>query len=364
MSTIASGSSSVARTRPSASSSRPSASVLWISTVLPPRIVRTSPSFIAEPDGMLSVHIRKPVTVAVPVEGRQRRHRRQHGGGAGHVHLHRRVHRVGRLEADAAGVVHHALADQGEVARRRPRRPVRQLDDPRRLDAAGVDAEDAAGAHRPQVVGIEHLDLEAGRGGDLDGEVGQPRGGEVAGRGVGEVTGERLGIGQRLAASGPGRRRRRTPAADHEGERRHGLDGRLLLQRAVAVAGEQHALDDGLGGHRRVDALDVGQRGGQHGLLAGGAGEGGGGIAQTGGIESRRRCRRRWPPGRRRSARRTSGPPCPRSRAGRAWRGRRRAAGGRRPWVRRARRRRRRRPGTSGRPTRRSRRRGRWMGRG
>ena len=62
MSTIASGCSSIASARPSASSSRPSASVLWISTVVPPRIVSTSPSFIAEPDGMLSVHIRYPVT--------------------------------------------------------------------------------------------------------------------------------------------------------------------------------------------------------------------------------------------------------------------------------------------------------------
>ena len=38
--------------------SRPSASVLMTSTVVPPRIVITSPSAIAVPDGMLSVHIR------------------------------------------------------------------------------------------------------------------------------------------------------------------------------------------------------------------------------------------------------------------------------------------------------------------
>ena len=38
--------------------------MLWISTVVPPRIVSTSPSFIADPDGMLSVHSRKPVTAA------------------------------------------------------------------------------------------------------------------------------------------------------------------------------------------------------------------------------------------------------------------------------------------------------------
>ena len=58
MSTIASGCTSDASTSPSASTRRPSASVLWISTVVPPWIVSTSPSFIAEPDGMLSVHIR------------------------------------------------------------------------------------------------------------------------------------------------------------------------------------------------------------------------------------------------------------------------------------------------------------------
>ena len=58
MSTIASGSSSTASDSPSASTRRPSASVLWISTVLPLRNVSTSPSFIALPDGMLSVHIR------------------------------------------------------------------------------------------------------------------------------------------------------------------------------------------------------------------------------------------------------------------------------------------------------------------
>ena len=62
MSTTASGCSSVASASPSASSRRPSASVLWISTVVPPWIVSTSPSFIADPEGMLSVHIRYPVT--------------------------------------------------------------------------------------------------------------------------------------------------------------------------------------------------------------------------------------------------------------------------------------------------------------
>ena len=63
MSTMASGASSTASERPSASTSRPSASVLWISTVLPLRIVSTSPSLSALPDGMLSVHINQAVTL-------------------------------------------------------------------------------------------------------------------------------------------------------------------------------------------------------------------------------------------------------------------------------------------------------------
>ena len=65
MSTIASTGSSVARTSASPMTRRPSASVLMISTVLPPRMTMMSPMRRADPDGMLSVHIRKPVTWAV-----------------------------------------------------------------------------------------------------------------------------------------------------------------------------------------------------------------------------------------------------------------------------------------------------------
>ncbi len=53
-STITSGSSSVARTSASARTSRPSASVLSTSTVLPPYIVRTSPGRVASPETMFS----------------------------------------------------------------------------------------------------------------------------------------------------------------------------------------------------------------------------------------------------------------------------------------------------------------------
>ena len=52
---MASGSASQAMDNPSASTSRPSASVLSTSTVLPLRIRSTSPTRVASPPVMLSV---------------------------------------------------------------------------------------------------------------------------------------------------------------------------------------------------------------------------------------------------------------------------------------------------------------------
>ena len=151
MSTTASTPSSTARHSPSAITSRPSASVLSTSTVVPLRMVSTSPSFIAEPDGMLSVQQRYAVTAAVQPERLQRGHRAEDRRRAGHVVLHLGVRLVARLEADAAGVVHDPLADQAEVAGGRVG-PVGHLDQPGLVDAAEVDAEDAAAAHLDQLL--------------------------------------------------------------------------------------------------------------------------------------------------------------------------------------------------------------------
>ena len=112
MSTIASFGSSVARTRASAITRRPSASVLITSTVVPPRIVITSPNAIAVPDGMLSVHIRNPVTWLVQPRSASCRHRGEDRRRARHVVLHLGVDLVARLEGDPAGVVHDPLADE------------------------------------------------------------------------------------------------------------------------------------------------------------------------------------------------------------------------------------------------------------
>ena len=62
-STIASGFSSEALVSASASTRRPSASVLSTSTVLPLYMRSTSPGRVAEPDGMFSASASQPVTL-------------------------------------------------------------------------------------------------------------------------------------------------------------------------------------------------------------------------------------------------------------------------------------------------------------
>ena len=62
MSSTTSGFSSTAATSASAITSRPSASVLSTSTVVPPRIVSTSEGRCAVPEGMFSATASQPVT--------------------------------------------------------------------------------------------------------------------------------------------------------------------------------------------------------------------------------------------------------------------------------------------------------------
>src|SRR5699024_12777859 len=62
ISTTTSGFSSVAATSASANTRRPSASVFITSTVLPPRIVKTSEGLIPVPDGIFSAIASQPVT--------------------------------------------------------------------------------------------------------------------------------------------------------------------------------------------------------------------------------------------------------------------------------------------------------------
>ena len=111
---------STASDSPSASTRRPSASVLSTSIVLPLRASSTSPGLIALPPGMFSVVGMKPMTLAFTPSAGKYRHRRQHRGAAGHVGLHRH-HPVGRLERQPARVERDALADERDGAGDRPR---------------------------------------------------------------------------------------------------------------------------------------------------------------------------------------------------------------------------------------------------
>ena len=195
------------------------------------------------------------MTAGRAVQRSQRRHRREHGGGTGHVHLHRRVHRIGGLEADPTGVVHHALAhhDQVTARTRRTARAVGELDHPRRFVAAGVDPEQPAAAERGEGVLVVDLDLQPGGRGDGDRHVGHARRRQVAGRRVGEVAGQLGGDGHHAAALGTSLDRRGAARTGDEHDVGQVGGGRLPLQGAVAVAGEEDALDDRLPGRLRSD---------------------------------------------------------------------------------------------------------------
>ena len=97
----------------SASTRRPSASVLMTSTVSPAAVFTTSPGRCASPDGMFSTSPTSPTASTLALRAGQRRHQPDDGAGAGHVPLHV-LHPRGGLDGDAAGVEGHALADEGD----------------------------------------------------------------------------------------------------------------------------------------------------------------------------------------------------------------------------------------------------------
>src|SRR5215475_672675 len=122
----------------SASTTRPSASVLRTSVVRPPYCRITSLGRYAEPDTAFSA----AGTSAVTRSGGQRA---QHRGAPRHVGLHQ-AHRLRRLDAQPAGVEGDALADHHHPgAGGAARRPAR-LDQPWPAGGAAADREDAVEA--------------------------------------------------------------------------------------------------------------------------------------------------------------------------------------------------------------------------
>ena len=125
-----SGRSSSASARASASTRRPSASVLPISTVLPARLVSTSPGRKALPEMLFSaagISTRRRTSSPLAITHVRQR---QRGGRAAHVLLHEQ-HAARRLDVEAAGVEADALADQRDAAARRRAAPG-QVDQARR----------------------------------------------------------------------------------------------------------------------------------------------------------------------------------------------------------------------------------------
>ena len=231
------------------------------------------------------------------------------------------VHGVAGLQADATGVVHHALADERQVTGRAASGGTTSLimrggsvlpaltpSRPPQPSAARSSASKTSIA-RPD-------DAADGRG-----DVGHPARREVTGRRVGEVPGQGLGrrrrraTGDAVARPPPSGDAPATSVTACSSGRRT-----LRLQRAEAVAGEQDALDDDLAGDVGRHGADVAERGRQRRVLRRRPGEGRRGVAQLGGGRARPDRRRPRPPSRRRrgAARRASGRPCRRSRRRRA----------------------------------------------
>ena len=165
--------------------------------------------------------------------------------------------------------------------------PVRQLDHARRFGAAGVDAEQPAAAERGERLGVERSRSAASTRPATAVATSAIR---LAVRCPGGVLARSRASWAAPAVTSPRAPPRSTAPAlrgtADEGDRTQ-PDGRhLLLQRAVAVAGEEDPLDDGLGGDVGGEAADVGERGGQGAVLGGGAGERGGHVAQLRGASS------------------------------------------------------------------------------
>ena len=97
----------------SASTSRPSASVLCTSIVRPLRARSTSPSFMAAGPVMFSTSPAMPITLIGNFKLRDGLHGADHGRRSGHVALHRE-HALGRFERQSAGIERHSLADDGQ----------------------------------------------------------------------------------------------------------------------------------------------------------------------------------------------------------------------------------------------------------
>src|SRR5690606_19921034 len=147
---------------------------------------------------------------------------REHGGGhrrgAGHVRGHL-PHALRRLDGHTAGVERDPLADERDPGPGRPGRLVAQPHQPRRRLRTLADREDAAVPAPAQGPFVEHLHLQAGRGGGLGDLLGEVRRAQLVRRGVDPVPRprDRLGGHLRVPQLRPGGA---GPAPERTGRRR------------------------------------------------------------------------------------------------------------------------------------------------
>ena len=161
---------------------------------------------------------------------------------------------------------------------------IAQLDQPRLVGAAQVDAEDAAAAHLDQLGLAEDLDLETGGRPELLGDLGHPGRGQRRRRAVGQVATDGGGPRDRLAQGHPGADLVGHRVGHHE---REGGQGRLVASGAdeVAPPRQQHTLDDHLREEGGGEVQAFGQLDRQAQVLGYGAREVGRQVAHQGGVD-------------------------------------------------------------------------------
>ena len=205
MSTSSAGFSVEASASASHRISRPSASVLPISTVRPLRVVTTSIGRIALPETAFSTIGNSTRSRTGSRGGHDRLRQPQDDRGAAHVLLHH-LHAGGGLQVEAAGIEAHALADQRHL--RRVGIAPADVDQPRRPRAGPADGMDRRVVLGEQRVADDDPVLRPEAFGDLHGGVGQLRRSQIGGRRVDQVARQAHRAGEALDE-----RRGRPPSA-------------------------------------------------------------------------------------------------------------------------------------------------------
>ena len=154
---------SIACVRQSASTRRPSASVLLISIVTPARERTMSPGRIARPETMFSAAPTTETSRAGRPEPGDRARGLEHRGAAAHVELHL-VHARGGLDRVAARVERHRLADEPERRSGDVVGLVGERDEPRLGVRAARDGGERAHARRLDLRPAHDLHRERRRG--------------------------------------------------------------------------------------------------------------------------------------------------------------------------------------------------------